>query len=694
MRRVYQILSFILAISGSFLSACSDESQSSFKNENFPTDESLVVYTPKEVLIDPAYSQEEYLELQQNKYQKRKEDFFNLHRNEDFRNIHAALVRLHLGIEPSDEGFINSIQKISRREDCSDFRMIGFIRFVYQFLGTPLVRQSLQDSVHQSILDFKFWPDEPGIDNMCTWSENHHILFSTCEYLAGNFYPNEIFSNSGHSGKEKYERGKERVMRWLDLRYKTGFSEWLSNVYYTEDIAPLVALVDFSPDKEIQQKASMVLDLMLFDMALNHYNGTFGSTHGRSYFSSKISGRRESSSSTYHLIFGLNHLGKGNMATNALAISKNYKVPFVLYEIANDTSYERMTNLQRMGLNMDEIENYGLDVNLLEDGMTFLSLEAYCHPRTVDLTMQMFDEYNWWENSFFKPFASQKGLLTFLRKTNTLPLAVQLFNKDLNRNTRTEANIYTFRTPDYMLSSAQDYKKGYGGDQQSIWSAVLDEETIVFTTHPVGNNSATPDYWTGSGNLPRVGQSENVAIVLYKISTAPGLYVTHDLEYTHAWFPKDKFDTTAQIGNWVFGKRKNGYIGLWSQNAPKWVESGEYANKEIIADGKKNIWICEMGSRTDYHSFEDFIETVSASDISAESLSIKYQSPSQGKLEFAWDGDMKKEEQAIQLNNYPRYMNNYVKTSFPAGTISINYKGYSLEMNYEKLERLASEYLN
>jgi hypothetical protein len=101
-----------------------------------------------------------------------------------------------------------------------------------------------------------------------------------------------------------------------------------------------------------------------------------------------------------------------------------------------------------------------------------------------------------------------------------------------------------------------------------------------------------------------------------------------------------------------------------------------------------------MGSRTDYHSFEDFIETVSASDISAESLSIKYQSPSQGKLEFAWDGDMKKEEQAIQLNNYPRYMNNYVKTSFPAGTISINYKGYSLEMNYEKLERLASEYLN
>jgi len=690
--RFYNKFLFLL-IGGLFVFACEarDEPAESGNQLNL---EDLVVYDSDPNMVDKVNDPDKYLLKIQNEYQRRREEFFNLHRKEAYGNIHSALVRLHLNEKPSDKGFINSIEKISKREDCSDFRMIGFIRFVYQFMGTPLVRASLQDSVRQSILDFKYWPDEPGIDNMCTWSENHHILFSTCEYLAGNFYKDEVFSNTGHTGIEKYIRGKERVARWLDLRYKTGFSEWLSNVYYTEDIAPLVALVDFSPDEEIQQKASMVLDLMLFDMALNHYNGTFGSTHGRSYFSSKISGRRESSASTYYLAFGLNHLGSGNMATNALAISKNYKIPAVLYEIANDTQFNKMTNLQRMGLTMEEVENYGLDVNRLDDGMTFLSLEAYCHPKTVDLTMEMFDEYNWWENSFFKPFASQKSLLTFLRKTGTLHLAVKLFNKDLNRNTRTEANIYTFKTPDYMLSSAQDYKKGYGGDQQSIWSAVLDEETIVFTTHPVAQNKATPDYWTGSGNLPRVGQSENVAIILYKISTAPGLYVTHDLEYTHAWFPKEKFDDVVQSGNWIFGMRNNGYIGLWSQNVPKWVKSGEYANKEVIADGKKNIWICELGSKIDYHSFENFVETVSASNISAESLSIKYQSPSQGKLEFAWDGNMKKEEQAIQLNNYPRYMNNYVKTSFPADTISINYKGYSLVLNYEKLERDASEYLN
>jgi hypothetical protein len=675
------------------MSACTEKAE---RNErgSIINDESLVVYTAKNVQISEALDQQILLENNQSDYQKRRADFFEKHRHEDHKNVHADLVRLYQGVEPSDVGFIKAIDKIYKREDCSDFRMIGLIRFVYQFLGTPLVRQSLQDSVEQCILDFKYWPDEPGIDNMCTWSENHHILFSTCEYLAGHFYEQDTFSNSGHSGLEKYKRGKERVTRWLDLRYKTGFSEWLSNVYYTEDIAPLVALIDFSPDDEIRKKASMVLDLMLFDMALNHYNGTFGSTHGRSYFSSKISGRRESSSSTYHLVFGLNHQGNGNMATNAIAISKNYKIPIVLHEIANDTSFRNMSNLQRMGLNMDEVEKYGLDVNLLEDGMTFLSLEAYCHPRTVDLTMRMFDEYNWWENSFFKPFANYKGLLTFLRKTGLLPLTVKVFNKDLNRNTRTEANIYTFRTPDYMLSSAQDYKKGYGGDQQSIWSAVLDEESIVFTTHPVASTSGTPDYWTGSGNLPRVGQYENVAIILYEISTAPGLYVTHDLEYTHAWFPKDKFDTVTQSGNWIFGKRKDGYIGLWSQNEPKWVESGEYANKEIIAEGKENIWICEMGSHREFGTFDKFIEAISNSKIKAGSLSIEYHSPSQGKLEFGWEGDLKRGGEAIQLNNYPRYWNKYVKTSFPADAISIEHNNHSLLLDYEGLKRNASGYLN
>lgn len=687
------LYAFILIIPILSLSGCSDSGSDDISGQSTALFSEQAIYRSKEFrdsrdTLDFSAQKPDDIEVLQQQYQERRAEFLKLHADGDFDNIHAALIQLFIGEKPADQAFLKAIERINSRKDAADFRMIGLIRFIYQFWDTPLVGITLKDSVRQAILDFKYWPDEPGIDNMCTWSENHHILFSTCEYLAGHFYRQEIFRNSGHSGDEKYRRGRERVLRWLDLRYKTGFSEWLSNVYYTEDIAPLVALVDFSPDEEIRIKAAMVLDLMLYDMALNHFNGTFASTHGRSYLSSKISGRRESSRSIFKLLFNLNEFDTGNMATSALAISKNYRMPAVLYEIANDSGYQSMVNLQRMGLNMDEVDKYGLDVNRLEDGMTFLSLEAYCHPKTVNLTMRMFDEYNWWENAFFRPFTRRKGLLSFLRKTGLLPMTVRIFDKDLNRNTRTEVNIYTYRTPYYMLSSAQDYKKGYGGDQQAIWSAALDEEAIVFTTHPVKNKKgSTPDYWTGSGNLPRVAQFENVAIIMYNISTAPGLYVTHDLEYTHAWFPIEKFDSVTHLGNWTFGLKGQAYIGLWSQKPVRWVIEGEYANKELIADGKKNIWICEMGDSENNGSFSDFVSSLSVAPIQTKGLKVEYRSPSQGSLSFGWDGPLTVKDKVVLLDRYPRYQNKYSEIPFPAGEIFIHNRNHSLVLDMENMVR-------
>ena len=187
---------------------------------------------------------------------------------------------------------------------------------------------------------------------------------------------------------------RPRLIRWLDLRYKTGFSEWLSNVYYSEDIAALLNLIDFCGDEEIAQKATMVLDLVLMDMALNHFYGTFGSTHGRSYKNEKVNGAKDHTRSVYKLLFGLNKFNVGNMAAASLLISTKYKIPSVIYEIATDFDREELLNKQRMGIRLEDAEKWGLDFKRLEDGMTFLSLEAYAHPKTINLTMRMFNEYN------------------------------------------------------------------------------------------------------------------------------------------------------------------------------------------------------------------------------------------------------------------------------------------------------------
>ncbi len=87
-----------------------------------------------------------------------------------------------------------------------------------------------------TVLGFKYWPDEPGVDSLCTWTENHYILYSSAAYLAGQLYPDQTFSNAGQMGNDKMVINRPRILRWLDLRYHTGFSEWLSHVYYDEDL--------------------------------------------------------------------------------------------------------------------------------------------------------------------------------------------------------------------------------------------------------------------------------------------------------------------------------------------------------------------------------------------------------------------------------------------------------------------------
>ncbi len=635
---------------------------------------------------------------------------YNL-RLQDYRNLtvesrgtgpFTEAVRMSMGLMPNEECMRAALDKMDARLDCADFGMQGILRVLYMFGNSGMLSQGFLDRVKETQLNFKYWPDEladadlTGPDSMCSWSENHHILLCTGAYLAGQYFPDDIFRATGHTGQEKMDIFRPRIIRWLDFRYQTGFSEWLSNCYYNEDFPALLNLIDFCQDEEIVKKATMVVDLMIADMALNQFKGTFGSTHGRSYMGNKHSGQGDSTGAANKLIFGTNTFGVGNFSAASFVTSEKYKVPNVFYEIANDSKQIELVNQQRMGIRMEDAEDvWGLDFKRLEDGMVFLSFEAYTHPRTINLFMEMMDAYNWWENSFFGPFQRHKDLIDTARTLNIMPLVAVFFEKDITRNLRSEVNIYTYKTPNYMLSSAQDHRKGYGGDQQSIWQATLGKDAVCFTTHP-GTDSTeddTPNYWSGSGNLPRVAQVGNVAIILYDISTKEGLYLTHTEEYTHAYLPRDKFDEIVEQDGWIFAKKGDGYLALWSQQPYVWQNQGEYAEKEIIADGKQNVWLCELGRKADDVGFGGFMERIGKANVKPGYLNVTYDSPSQGTLQFCWLGDLKQNGKPVKLNDYPRYGNPYADASFPGDKITFEYNGEHLDLDYTTLDRKASSFL-
>ena len=115
------------------------------------------------------------------------------------------------------------------------------------------------------MLDFKYWMDEPGSDAMCYWSENHQILFHTCEILAGQLYPERIF----HQRRPERSAGTgRRASAWrcpgCASAPSGGFREWDSNCYFEEDVLALAHLADLAEDDQVREFAAIVLDKLFF----------------------------------------------------------------------------------------------------------------------------------------------------------------------------------------------------------------------------------------------------------------------------------------------------------------------------------------------------------------------------------------------------------------------------------------------
>ena len=70
--------------------------------------------------------------------------------------------------------------------------------------------------VEAAFLGFKFWLDEPGIDGMCYFTENHQILFHVTGYLSGQYWRERTFANSGLTGQQQMARALPRIKSRLE----------------------------------------------------------------------------------------------------------------------------------------------------------------------------------------------------------------------------------------------------------------------------------------------------------------------------------------------------------------------------------------------------------------------------------------------------------------------------------------------
>jgi len=611
--------------------------------------------------------------------------------------------------------FDEALDLIDSRGDCGDFVLTPLLRVLYQYPESELLDEAYRERIEDAVLEYIYWFDEPGEQHIWFTTENHQILFHGCELLAGQYFPDRVFPN-GEDGEWHRRHAETYVERWLDWRAQFGFSEWNSNCYYDEDLIALFNIADYAANDTIRRKARSVIDLITFDVAVNSFDGTFGSTHGRSYGRLLVNPDNENTSPLTYLLWGEGSYERTLSRSAVMLAVSDYRVPSLVQKVALDDerSYE---NFERHSLDVEDAPRHGVDPTAPDDLPFFFGASLERHRDVVDTALEVCPV------RFYLKYPMIEAAHDYHRDYPEDPGAWRRghagdsgYEPNPASTAMSQADVYTYRTPEYMLSCAQDYRKGERGFQQHVWQATLAGRAVVFATHPgaehLGGRSR-PGSWHGNDVLPRAAAHRNVLVSLHRFDTdgvGPGLQsvmselgVRPDpddtLGYTHAFFPRYAFDEWDERGGWVCGRTGEGYVGIRSLEPTRWIEpardvvdalrpldAGDDWHPgacELRADSTENAWLCELGSARSHGSFESFVDGLGDATISGDVSGLRYESPSRGLVEFGWDAPFVVDGARIPLDDYPRFDNPYCETDFGATRYELGYGDERLDVDFD-----------
>ena len=627
-----------------------------------------------------------------------------------------------------------AIERIDIREDCADFTACGLIRFYLE--NKHRLEEENKAEIKRCLTGFKYWMDQYDgrKDSMCHWSENHQILFAVTEYLAGAEWPDAVFAD-GKRGEDHVTMAKERIKAWMYQRYYYGFNEYYSNNYYPEDIAPMANFIQFarSEDADMVSRMKIVMDIIWIDIATQSYKYVDGdgniqyafmSASGRMYMDNKSSDDTGNRLRPYiNLVLGVGEEYKTNSNRFFVCFRRMYEatvngepiyqVPAVIKEIFNDSSEKQVVKSSN-GVTIAELKEYGLigqDVNQI---MMQMGMEAFSNKEVIDNSITYLRRNKLFNNEFLNDFKLVN--LWPLTLTNSLGAASGLLNPSTNGKAIQRANVYTYQTPYYSMSTAQEHFAGDYADQHQISIATLGSDLSVYTAQPM-RNSTRGQYWVGYGRLPYSVQDENVNISIYTIPDKKGMMEPHIVSYTHAYFPVglfDEVDLSHMEEGYVFGRKGDTYIMLHAMSdgnatlafkndmagvTPSDIEndmskikdnvrelieeSGDLRYDLIFEGGESHAWITELGCAADNGSFDSFVSEMLKNICEYNDMSVIYKN---GNKEFdvKYNGHFKLNGELVDTN-YARYENAYVdgKVERGAKIMELSFGGYTLTLNYD-----------
>jgi hypothetical protein len=242
-----------------------------------------------------------------------------------------------------------------------------------------------------------------------------------------------------------------------------------------------------------------------------------------------------------------------------------------------------------------------------------------------------------------------------------------------------EVNTVAYKTPDFMLASAQDYRPGQRGKNEHIWQATLGPEALVYTNHPsslIESDSRQAGRWCGNGSLPRVAQWKDALICLYNLPDDDWL------GFTHAYFPEYAFDEHVREQGWAFARKGDGYLALHASPDMTFLEKGPDAYRELRVPGQQTVWLCQMGRAEVDGTFEDFRKAVLSKSMNVHDLHVEWETVRGDKLAFSWSGPLLVNGEQQPITGFRHMESLYGVAEMPAENMDIIFREQVMRLHF------------
>lgn len=142
---------------------------------------------------------------------------------------------------------------------------------------------------------------------------------------------------------------------------------------------------------------------------------------------------------------------------------------------------------------------------------------------------------------------------------------------------------------------------------------------------------------------------------------------------THLYFERDRFDEVVEREGWLFARKSDGYVAVWSEHGYEVGRLGPYAGRELLCRSAENAWVVECGRKADNGSFDDFVASIVTTNPVSNNGQLTYASPSVGSIVFGWTGLATVNGNERPLSGYPLVDSLFAQSAFGSGEMILKH---------------------